>query len=160
MRPPVGCYWNWSLTKLLSGETRCWQEFGPVLRWRGHCAGTEASLTKKGSLLGVWGSEVAEFGMSQLGSKCAVLVPAGDPVLMLRSGQGNGASQVLCSWRGLSVNAAFLGHALGWATVLPTVCPRLSSDHCFPLCGLFALPFLQEQPHHPLRVSRAKHPDL
>lgn len=63
-------------------------------------------------------------------------------------GLGNGAGQLLCSWRGVLVNTASYRHAPRRINNVPTVCLRCSSDCCVhALCPcVVCLPSLQAQP--------------
>lgn len=87
----------------------------------------------------------ADLGVIKFGSKCWYCAsPHKSPVLMLSGRRGKWLLPVSLFSEG-SVNAS-LGHAVGQANNLPTVCPRYSLDHGFHTVGLWTvLPSLQEQ---------------
>lgn len=84
----------------------------------------------KGSLIRVQGCGASSC--KKLGSQCLHCIASSKWLsLCFGSGERNGASQLLCSWRGISLNAAFQGHVPRRANNLCTVCPRHSSNLCF-----------------------------
>lgn len=68
---------------------RVWAEIlSSLLVEEAHLAGTEASMTGKGSSTGTWGTAL---GVSKLAHTSSILVPADGPVCILKGREGNGA---------------------------------------------------------------------
>lgn len=159
---PVATATGTEALQISVSEGTVWAGIWAGLREGAHSASTETNVSRRGSSIQAC---LGGGGVIRLGRECGCCTGSHRWSYAYAEGQGegNGSCQFLCSQRGLSVDTAPLRHAPRWAGNLPTVCPTLSSDHCFHTMFMGCLTCLLSKSNAmqcPLGSNLAKHADL